>query len=122
MTQAQTNCADTYNIYYFSNDTSEWTDITGVDFYSSKTDNSLVIDVADTVAKRAIYSPEVWYRIKVDWVSTYSEVAAGVATDEFKIQFWDPCVDNYLTIDSELEDVTYQVGTTTATYTPDYTA
>ena len=34
-------------------------------------------------------------------------MTAGLATEEFKIQFYDPCVDNYLSIDTELEDVIY---------------
>lgn len=38
--------------------------------------------------------------------------------EEFKIWFYDPCVDNALSISTQLEDVTYEVGTTYATYTP----
>ena len=55
----------------------------------------------------SLYEPEIWYRIKVVWTSTYSEQTTGTVTEEFKIQFYDPCVDNYLTISTELEDVTF---------------
>ena len=52
------------------------------------------------------------------WTSTYSERDDATFVESFKIWFYDPCVDNYLGISTQLEDVTYQVGSSVTTYTP----
>ena len=36
--------------------------------------------------------------------------------EEFKIWFYDPCVDNALSISTQLEDVTYEVSNNYATF------
>lgn len=44
-------------------------------------------------------------------------------TEEFKIQFYDACVDNYLTLSSELEDATFQINNAGYTsYRPNFSA
>ena len=60
--------------------------------------------------------------IRMDWTSTYSEQpdSSKILQDEFWLRIYDPCIDNQLTRNAYISDLTYTVEASAATFTPSY--
>lgn len=115
-TQTYSQCDYTITREVFNNATSEWENINTFGWYSSATDTTIVANIAS--ADYASYRPEVFYAVRITWVSTYSEDVDGTVVEEFNIRFYDTCFSNYFTATSELLDYTYNVDSGSYKFQP----
>ena len=122
MSQAISNCYKTVEPYYWNNSTSAWTAITSAPFYKVPSDATNQIKIGASARSSLSFASdesEQYYEIKVVWTSPYSTRSDAIAEEQFTIRFYDACMDNALSISSQLADATFQVhASNTATYTP----
>ena len=97
--------------YYWNNSTSAWDALTNAPFYVGEYDNSIVIGASSrSTLSFAADESEQFYDIRVVWTSPYSTRSDGTQEELFKIRFYDACIDDALSISSQMSDVTYYAG------------
>ena len=109
VSHAISNCYYTVDHYYWNNSTSAWDDLSNAPFYTSEAWNSITVSASSrsSMGFTSAVSEE-YYDIRVVWTSPYSTRTDDATMEErFTIRFYDRCIDDALSISTELADITH---------------